>query len=406
MLIEARVRGVALDALVAAGLAACAVAAALVWPGVRSLDAGGGLLLAAAHAPLAWRRRRPGLALTAVIALMLPFHLLQYQHHAAVPAEVLALFTFAVMGRRVRTVLFGTAAVLLVCAVLFSMGTSGRSGLEQIGVIEAVVGVVVGVQSWRVHRARMAAVTERAERAERTREEEARRRVAEERLRIARDLHDLLAHSITVIGVRAGAAAHAVHSGRPLDRAELAGTLDAIAATCRDARAEVRATLQVLREPETPGAPAPPPGTRLGVPSGVAGIPELAEAARAAGLRVVLEERGEGAEAPEVGIVAYRIVQEALTNVVKHARAGAVRIVLHRGGGDLLITVADDGRGPDAGGAPAAEGGPGGTGFGIVGMAERARSVGGTVETGPGADGGFVVRAVLPLNASRRISAR
>ncbi|XVQ15340.1 sensor histidine kinase [Spirillospora sp. CA-255316] len=391
MLIKARVRDVTLDALLAAVLAAGALAAALAWPGVRSLDPLGALLLAGAHAPLAWRRRRPGPVLALVVAVALPYHLLQYQHHAATPAEVFALFTFAVLGRRVRMVLFGTAALLLVCAVLFSMGASGRSGLEQIGVIEAIVGVVVGVQTWRVHRARLAAATERAERAERTREEEARRRVAEERLRIARDLHDLLAHSITLIGVRAGAAAHLVASDRPLDRDEIAGCLNEIAATCRDTRTELRATLQVLREAEG-GAPG-------AVPPGAAGIAELVDAARASGLDAVLEERGAEREAPEVGIVAYRIVQEALTNVVKHARAGAVEVLLERAAGNLRITVADDGRGPAAPPGPGSAGAGAGAGFGIVGMTERARSVGGTVEAGPGPAGGFVVAAVLPLGA-------
>ncbi|MEW2360163.1 histidine kinase [Spirillospora sp. NPDC029432] len=382
------IRGRGVDALAAAGLAAVAVGAAAEWPGVRPLDPAGAMMLVAAHVPLAWRRRRPGVALALVVALALPFHLLQYQHHAVAPAEVFALFTFAVLGRRVLTVLLGTAALLAACAVIFAMGASGRTGLEQVGVVEAIVAVVVGVQGWRVHRARVAAITDRAERAERTREEEARRRVAEERLRIARDLHDLLAHSITVIGVQAGAAAHLVKRDGPVDRAGLADTLDGIAATCRDARTELRATLQVLRETE--------PGPRA-VPPGAAGIAELVEAARAAGLDAVLAERGEGRESPEAGIVAYRIVQEALTNVVKHARATAVEVSLVRADGDLRITVADNGRG-----AAGAAGG----GFGIVGMAERARSVGGTAEAGPGPDGGFTVTAVLPLGAGQRADAR
>ncbi|MCP9964283.1 histidine kinase dimerization/phosphoacceptor domain-containing protein [Actinomadura madurae] len=141
--------------------------------------------------------------------------------------------------------------------------------------------VVIAVQVWRVHRARLATITERAERAERTREEEARRRVAEERLRIARDLHDLLAHSITLIGVRAGAAAHLVRADRPLDRQELADALASIADTCRDARTELRGTLQVLR-----GTDVRAPGTLPGA-DGIAG---LARDARAGGLEVDLRE--------------------------------------------------------------------------------------------------------------------
>ncbi|MWA05672.1 sensor histidine kinase [Actinomadura sp. LD22] len=366
------------DALLAALLALAAVAVALAWPGTRPLDAGGALLLAGAHVPLAVIRRRPGLALVVLVLLTLPYHLLQYQHHALVPAEVIALFAYAVFGRRVRAVLTVVGALLSVCVLMMALRAGGGSVREQIAVIEAVVSVVIAVQVWRSHRARVATITERAERAERTREEEARRRVAEERLRIARDLHDLLAHSITVIGVQAGAAAHLLAGDRPLDRAELAEALGAIAATCREARTELRGTLQVLRGTDV-GAPAELPGPDA--------IPGLADAARSAGLEVVLSADGAAAAPPEIGVAAYRIVQEALTNVVKHAAARRVAVTLAREGGSLVVRVADDGRGPS---------GAGPEGFGILGMIERARSVGGTLDAGPGEDGGFVVTAVLP----------
>ncbi|MFB4296872.1 sensor histidine kinase [Actinomadura sp. NTSP31] len=371
------------DALWAAALAVAALAVAVAWPGVRALDAAGAFLLLAAHAPLAVIRGRPTTALIALVVLVLPYHLLQYQHHALVPAEVIALFAYAVLGRRVRIVLGGAAFLLAVCVIGMAMRAGGASVREQIAVVEAVVSVVIAVQVWRSHRARVATITERAERAERTREEEARRRVAEERLRIARDLHDLLAHSITVIGVQAGAAAHLVAGDRPVERAELAEVLNAIAATCREARTELRGTLQVLRGTDV-GGPAVRPG-----PDAVAG---LAEAARSAGLEVTLSADGAGAAPPEVGVAAYRIVQEALTNVVKHAAASRVAVTLAREDGGLVVRVADDGRGPS---------GAGPEGFGILGMIERARSVGGTLEAGPGEDGGFTVTAVLPFAGDR-----
>lgn len=269
------------DALLATLLAGVAAAVAVLWPGVRGLDAPGALLLAAAHLPLAVIRRWPAPGLVALMALALPYHLAQYQHHALVPAEVIALFAYAVLGRRVRVVLSVAAVLLAVCVAAMAMRAGGGSLHEQIAVIEAVVSVVIAVQVWRVHRARLATITERAERAERTREEEARRRVAEERLRIARDLHDLLAHSITLIGVRAGAAAHLVRADRPLDRQELADALASIADTCRDARTELRGTLQVLR-----GTDVRAPGTLPGA-DGIAG---LARDARAGGLEVDLRE--------------------------------------------------------------------------------------------------------------------
>ncbi|MFD0684776.1 sensor histidine kinase [Actinomadura fibrosa] len=377
------------DGLLAAALAVAAAFAAAMWPQVRELDPLGAALLAGVHAPLAFLRRWPGAALAALVAAALPYHLLQYQHHALIPAEVIALFAYAVLGRRVRLVLCAAGLVLGTCVLAMAMRAGGGSVREQIAVVEAVVAVVIAVQVWRTHRARLAAVLERAERAERTREqaertreEEARRRVAEERLRIARDLHDLLAHSITVIGVQAGAAAHLLRGDRPPDRAELAEALAAIAATCRDARTELRGTLQVLRGTDV-AAPATLPG--------LGGIGDLVQAARGAGLAVTLRNEPPAEEAgplpPEVGVAAYRIVQEALTNVVKHARAAHIAVELTRTGGALVVRVADDGRGP-SGGAP--------EGFGVLGMIERARSIGGTLDAGPGDGGGFTVTAVLP----------
>ncbi|GAA4396723.1 histidine kinase [Actinomadura verrucosospora] len=379
MLTVPRVEVTVKDALAASALAGAAAVAAVLWPGVRGLDAPGAALLVAAHVPLAVIRRWPTPGLLALVVLVLPYHLAQYQHHALVPAEVIALFAYAVLGRRVRIVLGVVGCLLAVCVVGAAMRAGGGSLREQIAVIEAVVSVVIAVQVWRVHRARLATITERAERAERTREEEARRRVAEERLRIARDLHDLLAHSITLIGVRAGAAAHLVRGDRPLDREELADALASIASTCRDARIELRGTLQVLR------------GTDVGAPETLPGLHALAglvDAARGGGIDVDLRDGDVGTPPPETGVAAYRIVQEALTNVVKHAAARRATVSLERDRGSLVVRVADDGRGP-SGGPP--------EGFGILGMIERARSVGGTLDAGPGESGGFVVTAVLPL---------
>ncbi|MEU5883812.1 histidine kinase [Spirillospora sp. NPDC047279] len=369
------------DGLIAAVLAGAALAVTLAWPDERTLDAGGLALLIGMHVPLVWRRRVPGVVLLAFLVLVLPFHVLGYQHHAVVPATMLALFTYALMGRRVRAAVTCGVVLLAICAVTFAMRAGGSSGIEQIGALEAIVAAIIAVQGWRVYKARLAAITERAERAERTREEEALRRVAEERLRIARDLHDLLAHTITVVGVQAGAAAHHVAGGRPIDRDELAGTLRGIAATCRDARAEVHATLQVLRTTDTPGIPGQ---TAVGLD----GLGDLVAAARAAGLDAVLDDGGDGEPEAAIGIVAHRIVQEALTNVIKHAGATAVEVRVERDGGELRLTVTDDGRGA---------GGPPGAGFGIVGMTERARSVGGTVRAGSAGGRGFVVAAVLPM---------
>jgi signal transduction histidine kinase len=236
----------------------------------------------------------------------------------------------------------------------------------------------------RYYRQYVASIVERAVRAERTREEEARRRVAEERLRIARDLHDLLAHSITLIGVQTSVAAHVLAADpERLDRETVAKALDDFAETCRSARGELRTTLEVLRAAEHGEARGPLPG--------LAGLPDLVETARLAGARVEQRVRVRRAP-PAVGAAAYRIVQEALTNAVRHAGPEpAVRVELYEERGALRLAVTDDGTGPAPGGTP---------GFGLVGMRERARSVGGTLDAGPRDGGGFEVTAVLPLAAA------
>ncbi|CAM5394315.1 histidine kinase OS=Streptomyces antimycoticus OX=68175 GN=SSPO_066190 PE=4 SV=1 [Streptomyces antimycoticus] len=205
-----------------------------------------------------------------------------------------------------------------------AMTLSGKphAGLDMLRTSGWVLSVVVIGEAVRIHRKYIAAILERAERAERTREDEAARRVAEERLRIARDLHDLLAHSITLIGVQTSVAAHVlIADPERLDREAMAKSLDSIADTCRDARAELRATLQVLRG--VAGGDADHADEEdTGPLPGLAGLADLAAAAEAAGVRVDLTVDVEASElAPAVGAAAYRIVQEALTNAVRHAPA-------------------------------------------------------------------------------------
>ncbi|RLL70259.1 histidine kinase [Streptomyces sp. Z26] len=391
----------------------------------RTPDPLGWLLLTAMALVLLFRRRAPWLTTVVVIALDGPYHALDNAHTAAVPAGLIALFTLAVAGPPGRT--FGTLACLLTIMSTVMVGAgSVRDLTEMLRGSGWLVAVVLVGEALRIHRNYVAAIVERAERAERTREqavrtreEEAARRVAEERLRIARDLHDLLAHSITLIGVQTSVAAHVlVADPDRLDRDAVAKSLDGIADTCRDARAELRTTLEVLRageHGEHANGGGPPPG--------LSGVPDLVRAARGAGARVELAVRlGEYAETdpdtgtaqappPAVGAAVYRIVQEALTNAVRHAGPTVgVRVTVRRTRHDppsptgdgvrrdaVLLTVADDGA---PGTPPEAAPADAPAGFGIVGMRERARSVGGTLDAGPRADGpGFTVTAVLPLSA-------
>ncbi|MFD5452302.1 sensor histidine kinase [Streptomyces sp. NPDC003470] len=368
------------DAVLAAVLLAGAVCLALFTDEGRRPDAAGWTLLVAAHVPIVWRRRHPLPVLATVVALVGPYHALDNNHAAAGPASYVALYTLAVTGRPLRTLLSGAGVLTVSVSIMLTVNT--HQAVELLRISGWVVAILFAGVDVRYYRQYVAAIVERAERAERTREEEARRRVAEERLRVARDLHDLLAHSITLIGVQTSVAAHVLTAdpGR-LDRAAVAKALDDIADTCRTARGELRTTLEVLREQDAPDARGPLPGLH--------GLAHLAEAARLAGARVDLSVRA-GDVPPAVGAAAYRIVQEALTNAVRHAGPEpSVRVAVHAEPGALRLSVTDDGTGPDPGGTP---------GFGLVGMRERARSVGGTLDAGPRARdaGGFGVTAVLP----------
>jgi signal transduction histidine kinase len=368
------------DAVLAAVLLAGAACLALLTDEGRRPDALGWTLLAAAHVPIVWRRRHPLLVLATVFALVGPYHALDNNHAAPGPASYVALYTIAVTGRPLRTILTGLAVVTASVSVMLTVDT--HQAVELIRISGWVIAILFAGVDVRYYRQYVASIVERAERAERTREEEARRRVAEERLRVARDLHDLLAHSITLIGVQTSVAAHVLTADpERLDRAAVAKALDDIAETCRSARGELRTTLEVLRERDAPDARGPLPGLH--------GLPDLAGAARLAGARVDLSVRA-GDVPPAVGAAAYRIVQEALTNAVRHAGpAPSVRVEVHAERGALRLSVTDDGTGPDPQGTP---------GFGLVGMRERARSVGGTLDAGPrpGGAGGFEVTALLP----------
>ncbi|MGV9289228.1 sensor histidine kinase [Streptomyces sp. NPDC003719] len=211
------------------------------------------------------------------------------------------------------------------------------------------------------------------ERAER--EQAARRRADRERLRIARELHDVLAHSISVINVQAGVGLALLDS----DPEQARTALTTIKGKSKEALGEVRQVLDTLRAPgDAPRAPAP----------GLDRLPELVEQAASAGLTVEVE--GEPPRLPPgTGLAAFRILQEALTNVVRHSGSRRARVHLARDGGTLRLRIDDDG---PATGAPA-----GGSGNGLAGMRERAAALGGTVEAGPRPGGGFRVLASLPL---------
>ncbi|MER6344967.1 sensor histidine kinase [Streptomyces sp. NPDC001595] len=240
----------------------------------------------------------------------------------------------------------------------------------------------------RLRRAYLQAVQARAEHAERTREEEARLRVAEERMRIARELHDVVAHHLALANAQAGTAAHLART----DPQQARRILDDLAGTTSSALRELKATVGLLREPDDPDAGSLEPAP------GLARLPELVSAHQSAGLRVAVTTEGVPRPlSPGVDLTAFRIVQEALTNVSKHASARAAHIRLAYSATRLTISVTDDGTPAAAAPTRATTRAPG-HGFGLTGMRERAHSVGGDLSAAPHPEGGFEVRTALPLH--------
>ena len=238
--------------------------------------------------------------------------------------------------------------------------------------------MVVTFRMWQLH---VREVEQRADEAERTRDEAAQRKAMEERLRIARELHDSLTHSISVIQVQAGVA---VHLARKRGE-DVPPALAAIQEAGADAVRELRATLGVLRSEED------------GDGSGLTQLDSLVERARAAGLPVTVTVTGaERPLPPDVDQAAYRIVQEALTNVSRHAGQACASVQLHYTPQTLSIQVDDDGTGTSTSTSTSTR--ASGPGLGLVGMRERVSALGGQLQAGP-QDGGFRVRAELPARA-------
>ncbi|QES50469.1 two-component sensor histidine kinase [Streptomyces venezuelae] len=394
-----RAHPLATDAVLALGVLLCMIVMSFADPhgpqgptfGTRTPHSASLLLMVLGSALLVLRRSRPRavLAATSVLAFV---ELATMEPRAPVAiCTVVALYTVAAATDRPTTWRVGLLTMTGLTGVAMLAGPLPWYAQENIGIFAWTGMAAAAGDAVRSRRAFVDAIRERAERAERTREEEARRRVAEERLRIARDLHDVVAHHIALVNVQAGVAAH-VMDKRP-DQAKEA--LAHVREASRSALNELRATVGLLRQsgdPEAPTEPAP----------GLAVLDELVDTFRHAGLPVavaVAVDRPSGAEGPlpaAVDLAVYRVIQEALTNVRKHAGPDAkAEVSVVRVGSSVEITVLDDGGGEPAA-APEDAGRAGGT-HGLLGMRERAGALGGSCHAGPRFGGGFRVHVVLPV---------
>ncbi|MFI9803853.1 sensor histidine kinase [Streptomyces sp. NPDC052301] len=338
------------------------------------LDGYARVLLLVTSVLLLWRQRHPVFVVFGTATPALGYLAAGYPYGPVFLTVAVACFSAVVAGHRraawaaVGLLWAGHALVALWLYRWLPPAGDGSAGVAQEMVIATWVLAVVAVSELaRVRREQWA--RERTDRVQ-----AARRRADEERLRIARELHDVLAHSISVINVQAGMGLALIDS----DPGQARAALTTIKAASKEALGEVRQVLDALRAPgAAPRGPAP----------GLDRLPELVEQAAAAGLTVDVE--GEPPPLPPGGdLAAFRIVQEALTNVVRHSGARYARVGFAYDGGALRLQIDDDG--------PATGADAGGSGNGLAGMRERAAALGGTIEAGPRPDGGFRVLAVLP----------
>jgi signal transduction histidine kinase len=370
-------------------------------------SAGALLLVALASGVLIWRNRWPLAVLSVSTAGVLGYTLLGYVNGAALLAPAAAVYALAT-NVSVRKALAASAITLAV--LLAATSASNPFGTATGGTVIVlpvlIAAVCLGGIAVANRRAFVASIQARAD-------DEARLRIDEERLRIARELHDVVAHTMSTINVQASAAAM-VLTERPDAAAE---SLQAIRAASKNGLRELRAILNVLRQADDaePTAPAP----------GLGQLDALIAGANQAGLPTTLTVTGEPAVLPpSVDLAAYRIIQESLTNAIRHAGPATATVSLTYRTGALLIEVADTGRGVPPfsardvsnghGSARSGAGHPGaghsgsgqsgswqpGSGHGLVGMRERAAAAGGTLQAGPAPGGGFTVTATLPADVT------
>ena len=346
-------------------------------PTRRPLDVWAVALVALTAGALVVRRRHPVAVLEVVFGVTLVYFVLGYANGPIWLTLIVAYFTAVVRGHRLAAAITAVAGVGIFPWLDYLLRDRPGPSFVGIAALGAWLLVLLGsAEAVRVRR-------ERAAEAARIKEEEALRRASEERLRIARELHDALGHHLSLINVQAGVALH-VNEGLP---EQARSSLSAIKQASKEGLAELRSVLEILRQ-EGERAPRSPTST-------LARLDDLVAQAAAAGLEVRIETDGDVRPLPfGVDVAAFRIVQEALTNVTRHAGPATATVRVAYGEGDLTIQVDDNGRGLETPVTP-------GTGKGLLGMRERVAALGGDLEAGPRPGGGFRVRAHLPLDGVR-----
>ena len=372
-------RAIVVDAAVTASVAVVSIAGTALIAPDRGRDPVGAALLVAAAASLLVRRDRPTASVVLTLVASCAYSLLDFAGGFYTLAIGVALYS-AVEADHRRQAAAGAAVALV---GLFAIGVLLHRG-HVVDVTNAawfggmlVASLVLG-EVVRGRRAYLEQVEQRALEAERSREEEALRRAGEERMRIARELHDVLAHRISSINVQSGVGFHLLDR----DPNEARAALLAINVASKQALQELRSTLGVLRQADEALPRAPTPG--------LSRLDEVVADSRAAGVDVRVEMSGVADELPSsIDLAAYRIIQESLTNVVRHAKASHARVAVTQDTQAVDIEIEDDGQGVPAGWGSAG-------GHGMVGMRERVAALGGEFQAGPRKGGGFRVWARLP----------
>jgi signal transduction histidine kinase len=318
-------------------------------------------------------RRAPVPVTVAIVLLCLLYHEVGYPGLALAIGVSVAVYRVTAQGTGVRSMV--VAGGLIVVVNMITMLPRGANVFTW-GNAGPALAMIATAAAGEATRARGVAAAEQMRSLRRAADEDARNRLAEQRLDIAREVHDVLAHTVTLIGVQAAAAAEALDS-RPEDaRAAVA----AIRGATKEAMAELRGTLRVLRDGHA-GSVAPQPG--------LAQLSGLVENARTAGVAVTLTVTGETTGlAATVELTVYRVVQEALTNTIRHSRSSRSTVTIDVLTEEIVVTATDEG--------PPSQPAERSAGHGLIGLAERVRALGGTVDAGPGPAAGFRVTARVP----------